>query len=83
MLCHLDIALDVHMSSINYEEIDYGLDLESLAISHLSRVSNPKRSELVRNSNHLTPHVHIYIGCRKGVKSIKQCPLENIRRCLL
>ena len=43
------------MTSENHEESGYGLDLDQLTISYWLRVSYPRRSGLVGNSNHLRP----------------------------
>ena len=43
------------ISSHNYNESGYGLALDLLPIHSKSRVAYPRRSELVRKSNHLKP----------------------------
>ena len=50
-----DIKQDIHMSSKNYEEISYSLDLDLLTLSYKSCVSYPTRRGLVRKSNNLRP----------------------------
>ena len=45
---HFDNEWDIHMSSENHEESNYGLNLDLLSISYLLSVSYPRRSGLVR-----------------------------------
>ena len=41
---HFDNEQNIHMTSKNYEESDYKLNLDSLTILYKSCVSHPRRS---------------------------------------
>lgn len=44
---HFDNVIDTYMTSGNYDEYGYGLNLDMLIISSLLLVSCPRRSRLI------------------------------------